>query len=304
MDETISSEKEELFKVLIDLIEEFDRVCQENHIRYYAFGGTLLGAIRHKGFIPWDDDVDLVVPREDYNKLKELAEKGCFKHPYFLQNAETDIGYSNGCSRLINEETTGIVYAEIKSNSKKGIFIDIFPFDNIPDSNIKEKMQKKISNALLMILRAYSRYQSGYNVQGFSLGKKCFFYCLYPLFRLNFFNSTRIYSLLENNASRFKNVKTKRVGVIIAIYRKLYNRKWFDPDKEPLYVPFESIKIPVPVDYDSVLKHAYGDYMVPVKGESLHHNYFYSTKIAYSDFLKDNQKQIAEMWAAFINDQM
>ena len=94
--EVTDENRQELFQLLLDLLLVFDEVCQKNNIQYFADGGTALGAIRHKGFIPWDDDVDIAMPRRDYEKLKAVAAAGAFQSPYFFQNPSTDQGCSKG----------------------------------------------------------------------------------------------------------------------------------------------------------------------------------------------------------------
>ena len=288
----MDSDKNKLFCVLLDLIKEFDRVCNENKIQYYAFAGTLLGAIRHKGFIPWDDDVDFLVPRKDYNRLKDLAKKGVFRYPFFFQNVETDKGFSKGFSRLMNENTTGLIYVELSSKCKKGIFIDIYPIDNIPDSKIDYFIQRRLVLFFVMLLHAYSRYYSGFLVNRLPFKKKLLLYSLYPLFMLNILSSKRIFYLIEMIASRYRDKNSKRVGIFCFFgnnSRLIYNREWVD---EIVYAPFETIKIPIPREYDSILKKTYGDYMTPVKNASCHQGYFYSAEIGYRDYMDYNKDTV------------
>ena len=88
-----------VWAVQMDLLKELIRVCEKYNITYYGDSGTLLGAIRHKGYIPWDDDIDVVMTRSEYNRLLEVAEKE-FTHPYFFQTRETDYGYERPFARL------------------------------------------------------------------------------------------------------------------------------------------------------------------------------------------------------------
>ena len=102
---TVSVEMKKLWAVELDLLAEFDRVCRKHGLTYFVDSGTLLGAVRHKGFIPWDDDIDVAMFREDYRKLPRIAAQE-FQHPYFFQTPFTDPGLVMGGSRLRNSDTT------------------------------------------------------------------------------------------------------------------------------------------------------------------------------------------------------
>ncbi len=88
---TATTDIKELWAVELDLLEKFQELCRKHELRYFAIGGTLLGAVRHKGFIPWDDDIDLAMPLNDYLKLIEIEPKE-LKYPYFLQNYRMEKG--------------------------------------------------------------------------------------------------------------------------------------------------------------------------------------------------------------------
>jgi len=122
-----------LQNLLMEMLLEVDRICRKNNIQYFIIGGTLLGAIRHKGFIPWDDDIDVGMMRLEYEKYKKACEKDLNTDKYFLQDNETDPHYRWGYSRLRrkNSEFTRIGQEHMKM--KTGIFLDIFIADNVPD---------------------------------------------------------------------------------------------------------------------------------------------------------------------------
>ena len=138
----------ELHKVETEILEVVDSICKENGITYYFTGGTLLGAVRHKGFIPWDDDIDIVMPRADFQKFIEICNQGALGDNYFLHHISTDDNFY-------------LIYAKIKKNNTffdeeivksvdchKGIFIDIFPLDYI---NADNKLLFKIKSLLKIL---------------------------------------------------------------------------------------------------------------------------------------------------------
>ena len=104
----VSSQMKEVWAIELDLLVEFDRVCKEIGVKYFLDSGTLLGAVRHKGFIPWDDDIDVSMLREDYDRLVQRG-PSLFKAPYFFQCAYTDEGYYRFHAQLRNSETTGML---------------------------------------------------------------------------------------------------------------------------------------------------------------------------------------------------
>lgn len=125
----VSEKRKKIWAIQIDMLLEFDRICKKHNLKYYLQGGTLLGAVRHRGFIPWDDDLDVEMWREDYDKFVQLKDE--FKSPYFLQTTETDPECFYSFAKIRNSNTTGIsseVLAYQEMNH--GIWIDIYPLDS------------------------------------------------------------------------------------------------------------------------------------------------------------------------------
>ncbi|MCQ2752178.1 MAG: LicD family protein [Coriobacteriales bacterium] len=145
-------------KIELKILDEFIRVCKKNNLTYFMVGGSLLGTIRHNGFIPWDDDIDVGMPRPDYEKLTKIAKKEFKKH-YFLQNYTTEPQCGMIFSRLINTNTSLKEYYNEHLDIHRGIFIDIFPFDkasNDINETIKIGKEHKLLQALYCTKCGYS----------------------------------------------------------------------------------------------------------------------------------------------------
>lgn len=129
----------ELQKCQLGILKEIDRVCKENQIKYCLAFGSCLGAVRHKGFIPWDDDVDVFMPIDDFERFNHCYEK--IKKPYFIQSKLTDKEYGLLITRVRNSDTTLIEKAEINRNINHGVFVDIYPLFNSPQKKWKGNFQ-------------------------------------------------------------------------------------------------------------------------------------------------------------------
>ena len=160
----IPEEKKELFGVLLEILHEIDRVCRKNKIRYFAFWGTLIGAVRHHGYIPWDDDIDLAMLREDYNRFIEICPKE-LSSGYSLQTTLNEKGYYRYPLRIRKDNTTFFTPQEIKKIKawkeipyNCGVFVTIAPLDVVPKSRVIVKYQEKMAGLRnqLLISNAYT----------------------------------------------------------------------------------------------------------------------------------------------------
>ena len=126
--------------VCLELIKEIDRICRKNKIQYTLDGGTLLGAVRHGGFIPWDDDADIAFKRTEYEKFFEACKKDLNTNKFFLQEHRTDSEYPWGYSKLRMNGTKLVQIGQEHLKFNDGIFIDLFIYDNVPDSYISRRV--------------------------------------------------------------------------------------------------------------------------------------------------------------------
>ena len=293
----VTEEKQALFDKLLDLLVVFDRVCKEHELKYFIAYGTLLGAIRHNGFIPWDDDVDVCMPREDYNRLKKVAAEGAFEFPYFFQDPSTDEGYPKGFSRIRNSLTAEIPFDDVAMKCNRGIFLDIFPIDNIPDDKELFRKQIKKMQLLRLFMNSYARYYSGYGSQNTTKVKKIAYHVSCVLFKTKILTMDRLYKKFDKTAQMYNGTKCKLCGTIASDFDDetvRFNTEWFEEG----YVShvFENTELMIPEFYDKMLKVTYGDYMKPVQAPSGHGELIYSTTVPYEQFFRENEEYLTKRW--------
>ena len=149
----VSAKMKRIWAVELKLLQKLLSVCEKYNLKIWADGGTLLGTVRHKGYIPWDDDIDMVMLRDDYDKLLQIASKE-FTHPYFFQCAYTEKIYPRGHSQLRMDGTAAVLNGvdDVFSKTHQGIFIDIFPYDVVPDDCSKRTKLIDERNRLMDIM--------------------------------------------------------------------------------------------------------------------------------------------------------
>ena len=148
-------------KAELYLLLEFDKVCREQGFTYFLDSGTALGAIRHGGFIPWDDDIDVGMPRKDYDRFMEIGQS-YLPDNVFLQNRRTEKNYSRYAAKL---RLKGTIFPETDSAlyEHNGIFIDIFPFDNIAGNRFWARLAVKNVVEMLHVIRTYRGHDLGFS---------------------------------------------------------------------------------------------------------------------------------------------
>ena len=250
----------EIKVIEIDIFKSFISVCEALNLKYYLIGGTLLGAVRHKGFIPWDDDIDIGMPRADY---EIFIQKGQALLPecYFIQTNQSDPEYVNCFAKIRNSNTT---YLETSVNHLKinhGVFIDIFPLDYYPEDEKSEKYmasKKKFLNV---------RVASVYNTNNKSWKRKL----------LELFAKIKYPSLKKAIGKRDDLYKSVRSGALIANHggawgiKEIVPTSWYGEGK---VLEFEGLSVRVPIEYEKWLTQVYGDYMQrPPEDKRCPHHY-------------------------------
>ena len=260
----VSSKLKKIWAVELDLLNELLRVCQKHGIKVQVSYGTLLGAVRHKGFIPWDDDLDVWLPRKEYNKLLAVAQSE-FTHPYFFQTAYTDKKYYLPYARLRNSETTGVITGEASPDYNNGIYIDIYVIDGFVKSKLLYYFQLFLRRIAIKSILVYHQHYR--EVRGKNIFQKMAWVLLHPVSWIIRYEA--LLRLTDWLTSMYNNV-AERYSVVYEMTGRPYH-DWITKDEweETIKLRFENIDVPVSKDYDMVLRRKYGDYMEYPPAEEL-----------------------------------
>jgi lipopolysaccharide cholinephosphotransferase len=278
----VSPEMKSVWSVEIDLLKAFIDACQKEGLRCWVDGGTLLGTVRHKGFIPWDDDIDVCMPRADYDRLLSLGDK-LFLPPYFLQSAYSDKDYYRGHAQLRNSNTAAIRPSDAFQPFNQGIFIDIFVLDAAPDDEQQRKQLCKLSRRTQRFLKAKNTNILFSGRWGLIFRK---LKCRYEVAKRGW---AAIYQEAEDQLRAVRPADCKCVAELTFSGDDIMlDKHIFD---QTLWMPFENISVPVPAAYDELLRTQYGDdYMTPKQDPSYHGELVFDTQRSYLELLPQVQK--------------
>ena len=263
-------------EVLFELLTVFDGICKKYAVPYQLFAGTALGAVREQGFIPWDDDLDVIMLREDYKRFLEIAPselgESCFLQKEFSEH------WPMFFSKLRKNGTACIErYVPKDELTHQGIYIDIFPCDNLSGCNIYKKLQFGLSKLVI----ASSLGKRGYRTD--SVSKKL------AVGLSGFFPQKLLRRIVQNDKHGDTEFVHCFFGAASRYEKSVFPREYIE---ESILLPFESGVFPVSAHYDKLLTVLYGDYMTPtpeaernikvhaeiVDTESSYENYLYIQK--------------------------
>ena len=235
---------------MLDILQEVHNCCQQNGLRYYLAFGTLLGAVRHQGFIPWDDDIDIFMPRPDYEKFKT-----CFTHPHYaILSAETDRNYPLAFPKIHDSRT---IVKEHLGDGDWGIFIDIFIHDGVP--SLKKGLQMIKTVKMYRSLAANQRFTRKFKLRP-SLGPRKWIAAFAGKLVHPFISLNTILLSLDKYTQRYRYDDCH--CVVYSWYQPAFIEK---DDLEPYcLLPFENHLFRCPAKYKRVLESYFGpDYMTP-----------------------------------------
>lgn len=244
----------------LDMVKVIVPILNKHNLRYFMLSGTFLGAIRHNGFIPWDDDIDLGMPRLDYEKFIEIADK---ELPDYLQLVHFNkvVDYNKYHMRVIDKRIK--FFREDTFDPKEtNLWIDIFPLDGVPTGKVSYTLYKFCVLYRRMMFN-YSVFDTGINIKKKrSIFKKMLIILGAVYTKIIRLNPKTQLNKLDKLLKKYAYDDSKYVGNHMGGYpfKEVYPREYFDNSK--LYT-FEDIELPAPENYDAVLKQLYGDYMIP-----------------------------------------
>lgn len=239
----------------LELLQKLHQVCAALGLKYYLTAGTLLGAVRYEGFIPWDDDIDVAMPRRDFNQLAKLGQQ-MLGEKYFLQNDQTEPNFPYAFAKIrkkgtsVREPILGCIAMD------QGIYIDIFPLDLCPD---QARLARLFFKGVELIGCAVLSRVSMEFVCGYQRG------CMLLLWHLLRRLPNRLLFILREGLRHVAGLVSSgrrlcTVGGHHGYPREVYKSEWFHSS---VMLPFEGDAFPAPADWDSLLTSMYGDYRTP-----------------------------------------
>ena len=253
-------------QILLGFLLEVDRICKKHNIKYFLGGGSLLGAVRHKGFIPWDDDADVMMLRKDYDRFLSVLPSELPNY-LFAQTQENEKDSHFPFTKLrINNTLLSTEFTSRFPNIHNGIFLDVLAQDYTSNNAFLRKIHMKATaSSRWLVLDKWRGTSVNANSRFSSLCANI----LRKIFPLGFLQKVqnKLISLHKN----MKNPKYLFVSMGRNVSRGAFPAEWLD---EAIWVDFENAKLPIPKEYDKYLKYLYGDYMemIPVSERHVSHD--------------------------------
>ena len=251
----------ELQQCELTILKDIKKVCDRYKIRYYISGGTLLGAVRHQGFIPWDDDIDIMMPYEDYQRFLEVAQEE-LGDQYFVQNSETDPSYSFAYTHVRKNNTAVLRDWDFAVRTHHGAWVDINPL-----VRVRGNRDRRIKNSLLKVCYFLIMNDHSFSVSESWLVERSSIWMV-RLIKL----ARKIPKSIRSRIRKWilsKIIHEKRGKFISFIWTRLSVPIPADAyEGEPVMLPFEDDEYPAPRGYEQFLSLSYGDYMTPPPPEN------------------------------------
>ena len=264
-----SEEVKKVQQIALSLYKKFADICDANNLTFYFTGGALIGVKRHQGFIPWDDDIDIVMPRKDFDRFQEIAGDYA-SEGYGVCNRWTDPNWHFAFLQFMDMRSEiEINLAEIPRRSS--VWLDVYPIDGVPSGKIRRKLYVRyILFQRYKIQAAHIRTQSD-SIRKRALYERIIISVLKKLPMDKLINTNKVIDRMENKLRKYDMSKCEYSGNLLGRYREreiVPTKYWGVPNKEP----FEECMVSTPHDGDAILRMIYGNYMkMPSKDMQVAH---------------------------------
>lgn len=244
------TELKHLQKVILDIAKDIDELCKINNIDYYLLGGSAIGAVRHKGFIPWDDDLDIIMNSENYERFISVCRKQLDPNKYYIQE-----GLKDWPLYFTKIKLKGTRLAEfdgyVANDDAQGIYVDVFKMDNVSNSRLEQYWQYFCAKYFLCYQLSVRTFSSA------SFSKKLMLFMSLPL------RIRMIRNFIKNQVEKYNKCDTDYWGFYYGRTRLKTSIVKKSLMGKPLRVPFEDTMLPIPEHYHEYLTQMFGDYMTP-----------------------------------------
>lgn len=284
----ISAKMKRVWAMELNMVQRFVEVCEQYGLSYRIMGGTLLGAVRHKGFIPWDNDIDLAMPRKDFNKLLEVGPTA-FEKPLFFQTPVSEKArFFCTYVKIRDERGTAASEIEYKKGINCGMFIDVFCLDEIPDGKLARRWYARKLNEISKMQRfCFGKPLNG----GFVASVKHAMQWLVYILVYHSPDAARLFRIYHEYAEKYAGKHCKQVAHLDFGYKKKF--VWNKDDwKGMVMLDFEDVKLAAPQGYKAILTTQYGDYMQLPDDKSTHDYFKFDPDIAYNHFFKKSKQLV------------
>lgn len=279
-DFVVTEKRKKLWRVELEILCEIERICEKYNLQYFALGGASIGAIRHKGFIPWDDDLDIGMTRKDLDFLLKVAPKELSEYYYIDYGVKNNNSF-NGFCRIRDSRTTGILRADMENNSNGGIFVEIYPYDKLSSDKYKQRLQIAVSNYLYTALTVKC-YKERVHL---SMAKRII------LLPIRMLTTQKIWNLFDENCRKYNGLESATVVDTVSLPQYAKQNKYYYKieDVQRCYkMKFEETEIRVPNNLKKYLTIQYGNYMEfpPIEERGRHHEniVFYDPDKSYTEY--------------------